>query len=111
MFMQLLALLLASPVVSPDARAATEPPPCTARFYEIGSERRKLLFTETIRQVGTPDDFKATGIYVYPDGKVAMIEEVEVEKGLLKTYTIQQNQIQQSGSLEVRDGKVWFRYV
>jgi len=105
--MRRLGLLLVLAACLATSAAAEE---FTATFYPQG-KREPVLFTQT--QTETRSGDTVTGIrrvYFAPDGKEVAVEEVAFEGGKVKTFRFEQKQVNEQGSLEVKDGQVHFSY-
>jgi hypothetical protein len=72
----------------------------------------KLLFQYENKKGNTGAiAFSHTRYQELGDGKAVVAEDVLYENGKLKTYKYDQLQTQESGTIEVRDGKVFYSYV
>jgi major membrane immunogen (membrane-anchored lipoprotein) len=82
----------------------------TGKVYEQNTDKKHILFTFEKRIEVTDEQRNVQVRYFLPDGKVAVEEKVHYEKGDLKKYTMDQFQINEFGSMDVHDGKMWFSY-
>jgi len=99
-------LVACAPGLPADA-FAVEP---DSRLYEAKSNRQRLLFTCKRTEETSGDVVKLTTTYFAPDGTRAVAEEAVLENGKLKRYSMQQDQLKEHGSVEIKGGKVFFSY-
>jgi hypothetical protein len=102
----LILLILLS--LAPPAQAR----PYTAKVYEIGSNRSKLLFNlkRTEKDLGNA---KLEAKVVFTDvatNKEAVTEDVLYERERPVKYVLKKPQINEEGQLEIKDGKLLFSY-
>jgi hypothetical protein len=85
--------------------------PYTAKLYDLQSSRSKVLFKAVRTEETKGDELKATVRFTQPDGtEPALTEEIWFEKGNLKRYLIHSKVPPAEGALEIREGKVWFKW-
>lgn len=88
--------------------------PYTAKLYELNSNRAKVLFKLVRTEEKKDNTLKATVKFTLPDAPAnaapEVTEEIWFENGNLRRYLIHSQRPPAEGSLEVRDGKVWFKY-
>src|SRR5262249_33810064 len=70
----------------------------------------KLLYTFDREPFVDGNQVKAVRIYKDPSGKVVAREEIEYDGDHLKKMSMEQDQVKESGSFEVRDGRIFFSY-
>lgn len=77
-------------------------------LYEQGSKKEKVLYT--LESKSTVADTKETIHNVYKDteGNVVIDQTVVLDGGKVVTDTLTQNQTNQKGLIEVKDGKIFF---
>jgi hypothetical protein len=86
--------------------------PYTAKVYEVGSNRTKLLYnlTRTEKDLGG-GKLEAKVVFSDPQtSKEAVTENVIYEGGRPVRYALKKPQIGQEGLLEIKDGKLLFSY-
>lgn len=82
----------------------------SGQFYEKGSKRTKLLFTNKSRfEVDGASKLQRV-TFTDPAGKDLVVEETTWQDGALKKYAITQHQLGESGLIEVGTDKVVFHY-
>jgi hypothetical protein len=82
-----------------------------AKIYDKSSNKQKLLFVSDHRE--KTDKTNNTVIhrtFSYPDGKIAVEEEITLLNNKIQKMALSQKQTLEEGSLEVRDGKIYFSY-
>lgn len=82
----------------------------TATVYEKDSDKKTVLFKWERMEEGDPQNLKIKLIYTTPEHQPAVIEDIQYENGKLKKYTVDHKQTGESGSVDVRDGKLFFSY-
>jgi hypothetical protein len=84
------------------------------QVHDPGPVKEKIIFT--ISQEATDGDGQLTKVTTFkdPSGGVALIESTEIVKSAsgekLKKFTIDQPQTQAKGSVEIKDGKAYFKF-
>ncbi len=82
----------------------------SGQFYEIGSKRTKLLFTNKSRfEIDGPTKVQRV-TFTDPAGKDLVVEETTWQSGDLKKYVLTQHQLGESGVIDVGKDKVVFHY-
>jgi hypothetical protein len=81
-----------------------------AVHYEIGSNQKKILFTSKRSEKIDGHRKIIQVVFSDPQGHVAVTEEGVVENGNIVSYTVDQKQTNEWGSLEVKGNKVSFTY-
>ena len=82
------------------------------KIYALNDEKKEkllFLFKRTIKYIGANAFAHAT--FTYPDGKPAVEESVEYENDILKKYHYKQLQVDESGSAEIKNGKIYFHFI
>lgn len=103
---KLLALLILA-LGSSFAGAESRP---RAHVFESGSHREKLLF-EYYREESTPNgNLQVKARFTDPQGHQAFGEQLECSGITPKSYRYQHGQIDESASLEVKEGRLHFVY-
>lgn len=86
----------------------------TAKFYEMDTQPRKLLFVNKHVSSPTEKGFLFTNTYSDPDGNVVAVETTDVirdgDQLRVHLYKISQKQTGSEGSVEVKDGKANFQF-
>src|SRR5436190_21105586 len=80
-----------------------------AELFDINSPA-KLLFTFDREPFHEGNKIKVVRNYKDPSGNIAVIEEVYYEDGKLKKMVTDHKQTNESGFVEIRDGRVYFSY-
>lgn len=75
------------------------------------SNKKTLLFTLQVTQTSDEPAAHYESLYKTPDGKINAHEELDLDHGALKKYSIEHPLTHQSGSVEIKDGKLIFSYV
>jgi hypothetical protein len=78
-----------------------EPKMFTGTLYEIGSDRKKVLFTFRRTAASSNATVRVEREYIDPNGAVAAMEKVVYESGRLVTYQMQEFQARVSGAVEI----------
>ena len=78
--------------------------------YEIGSERHRVLFEETIRELVIPNGKQVASIFKDSAGKPVLSEEVTFQAGQLQRYTVHQIQLGETGTVWIEKRKLHFDY-
>ncbi len=81
----------------------------TADVYQLG-DLKKVLFQLELAEQGKPERMTIKARFTDTEGKPVVLEESVVESGALKFYKQDHLQLGESGTVEVRDGKVHFQY-
>jgi hypothetical protein len=91
-------------------RASAEP--FTGKVYRAGEPHHQPVFTLERLEKPQPDgSLRVTGRYfAVKDGSPAMLDDTLLVGGQLRKYTLQQNQIQEWGTLEVLPDKIHFEW-
>lgn len=101
MLIPALALLATSPALAEGFRAT---------FYPQG-KREPVLYIQTQAERKNGDALVGVRrVYTTPDGKEAAVEEITYEGGQLKSFRLEQKQVNETGLLELKDGKAHFSY-
>ena len=102
--MAILALASMGTLAEKSVRAADN----SAVIYERDSAKSAVLFRFTHTE--SPDGKSAKNVYTDAQGQEAVIEEMSFDQGRLVRYVFLQKQLDEKGSLEIKDGKVLFSY-
>ena len=78
-----------------------EPRMFTGTLYEIGSDRKKVLFTFRRTAIASNATVRVERQFTGTNGAVAAVEKAVYESGRLVTYQMQEFQAQVSGSVEI----------
>lgn len=81
-----------------------------ATAYEPDSKVEKKLFTYRESVPSNPNNYQVKGIYTGLDGAELVEEKIAVKNGQVAEYTLLHKQLNESGSMEVKDGKLHFSY-
>lgn len=84
--------------------------PFKIRFYEIGSQQKKLLFNAVRTEVQEGERLTAQTQFTTPDGKQAVVEDLVAENGKALKYTQSQLQLGTIGSVEVKGDELHFTF-
>jgi hypothetical protein len=94
-------LLLAAPAFAEDFKAT---------LYPQG-KREPVLYTHTQAEQRSGDAVTTVRrAYFDPTGKEVAVEEVTLDGGKVKTFRLDHKQLNEQGSLEVKDGRLYFSY-
>ena len=109
-----IGLVMLWPAISPSGFAAdaalpasldafdyAEPKTFTGTLYEIGSDRKKILYTFRRMAIGSNSAVHVEREYFGTNGSVAAVEKVVYESGRLVSFQMQEFQAQVSGAIQV----------
>lgn len=85
----------------------------TAKIFDENSQKQTLLFDFQREMEATEKTLSVTTQFHDPSGALAASEHAEIEKekpDRVLSYTQEQKQLGAVGSVEVKDGKVYFKY-
>lgn len=83
----------------------------TAKVYDLDSNKDKVLYTYRSESVEKGDGLLVTNETKYPDGKLALHEEISFRKDeSVSLIKVVQTQINAEGTIEIGDGKAKFTY-
>jgi hypothetical protein len=83
--------------------------PFTGDVYQLGDLKKPLFRLERTEE-GKPEKLTTRGKFTSLDGKPVVNEEAILENGSLRLYKQDHLQLAESGTVEVKDGKVLFQY-
>ena len=81
----------------------------TTKIYDLGS-KSKLLYTSVDKEEKNGDLVTGHVTFNDPQGKEAVREDYTLQNGKLIKYTLHQRQVNEEGTLEVKDGRTNFSY-
>jgi len=84
--------------------------PLSGTVYEKDTNRKNALYWWQRIEEGDASALKIKLVYTGLDNQEAVIENVLLENGKIKKYSIEHKQTNESGWLEVRDNKIFFEY-
>jgi hypothetical protein len=82
----------------------------TGTVYDKDSNKKTVLFDWERFEEGDAANRKVKLVYTTPERQPAVIEEFQYENGKIKRYTVDHKQTSESGTLDIRDGKLFFSY-
>jgi len=81
-------------------------------IFELShSPTKPLFFYENSRKTGEEGKSTAVTRYTDVDGKLVVEEETHYENGKLTRYTYHQHQVDEKGTIEIKEGKVHFSFI
>jgi hypothetical protein len=92
----------AAPTVAPEPFDYSTPSLITGTLYEVGSERKKVLFTFQRTAVRTGSTVNVERKFLSPDGSVAASESAVYESGRLVSFLMKEFQANVSGRIQVK---------
>ena len=84
--------------------------PLSGVIYSQGSDHSKALFTFKRVEEVKGGQTQIHNTYTAPDGGVAVVEEAQLVDGKVARFSVDQNQLGESGFLEVKNGEIHFSY-
>lgn len=84
--------------------------PLTGTAYDKDSHHQHVLFEWQRLETPVSGGLTIKTVFTSPDNSIAATEDVLTENGKIKTYTVHQNQLGETGTMEVKDGKIHFSY-
>ena len=84
----------------------------SAQIFDLNADVQKdsPLYKVKHDETLTDEKLKFHNVYSYPDGKEAFTEDVELKGTEVISYRVNQKQLGDEGSIEVKDKKVIFTY-
>ena len=80
----------------------------TSELFELHSDRAKKLFTAELKEEAKDDQRSEVIEYKDADGKVVYRETSTVKGSQIVKVEIEQKQINQTATVEIKDGKIFF---
>jgi hypothetical protein len=110
--MQLLALILGFCFISAETRAELNPGLVVAKVYDLNhpTTPEPVIFTHRVEFQNEGEKRTVYNSYSTPEGEVILSGVAVSQNGKLQSYNVEQKQIGEKFTLEVREGRLFYDY-